>query len=239
MKARILSDLHFEFSQDQGKDFIANQNDSDYDLLILAGDIAPVGILLSVFQKFRKAAGNRPIVFVPGNHEYYHSSLEEANNIFSQLDEIHVLNGNVVNIGDVRIVGTTLWFPHSGMMQASDYQINDFHKISDLNQWLNHRSRWEANFLNQNIQENDIVVTHYLPCYDSVDDKFKNSNLNKYFVHNVKPLVEDCGVKLWVHGHTHSSVDYTLGSTRVVCNPCGYPGHDLNLNFNNRLTIDL
>jgi Icc-related predicted phosphoesterase len=28
---------------------------------------------------------------------------------------------------------------------------------------------------------------------------------------------------LWVHGHIHHRADYRLGSTRVVCNPRGYP----------------
>jgi hypothetical protein len=29
--------------------------------------------------------------------------------------------------------------------------------------------------------------------------------------------------RLWVHGHTHTTCDYELGSTRVACNPYGYP----------------
>jgi Icc-related predicted phosphoesterase len=29
---------------------------------------------------------------------------------------------------------------------------------------------------------------------------------------------------LWIHGHTHESRDYRLGATRIVANPCGYPG---------------
>lgn len=39
------------------------------------------------------------------------------------------------------------------------------------------------------------------------------------------------GVDLWVHGHTHDSVDDTVerpggGLCRVVCNPRGYPRWD-------------
>lgn len=30
------------------------------------------------------------------------------------------------------------------------------------------------------------------------------------------------GPALWVHGHTHMSVDYMVGSCRVVSNPRGY-----------------
>lgn len=35
------------------------------------------------------------------------------------------------------------------------------------------------------------------------------------------------GAKVWIHGHTHHSCDYSLEdsrtSVRVVCNPRGYP----------------
>ena len=28
---------------------------------------------------------------------------------------------------------------------------------------------------------------------------------------------------VWIHGHTHTSFDYRIQGTRVVCNPRGYP----------------
>jgi hypothetical protein len=33
-------------------------------------------------------------------------------------------------------------------------------------------------------------------------------------------------IKLWTHGHMHDPFDYMIGTTRVVCNPRGYAGHD-------------
>jgi hypothetical protein len=33
-------------------------------------------------------------------------------------------------------------------------------------------------------------------------------------------------IVLWTHGHMHDPFDYMIGSTRVVCNPRGYLGHD-------------
>jgi hypothetical protein len=52
-------------------------------------------------------------------------------------------------------------------------------------------------------------------------------------------------VDLWVHGHVHSSLDYSVGGRcRVVSNPRGYPVHRQperfeNANFDPRLVIDL
>ena len=36
-------------------------------------------------------------------------------------------------------------------------------------------------------------------------------------------VLADAGARLWLHGHTHSARDYVIGTTRVVCNPRGYP----------------
>jgi hypothetical protein len=33
-------------------------------------------------------------------------------------------------------------------------------------------------------------------------------------------------IKLWTHGHTHEPFDYEIGTTRIVCNPRGYVGHE-------------
>ena len=33
-------------------------------------------------------------------------------------------------------------------------------------------------------------------------------------------------IKLWTHGHTHDEFDYTIGSTRIVCNPRGYANYE-------------
>ncbi len=34
-------------------------------------------------------------------------------------------------------------------------------------------------------------------------------------------LVAHSGAALSIHGHFHSSADYQIGSTRVICNPHG------------------
>jgi hypothetical protein len=39
-------------------------------------------------------------------------------------------------------------------------------------------------------------------------------------------ILDRPGIKLWTHGHTHELFDYMIGSTRVVCNPRGYDGHE-------------
>ena len=67
-----------------------------------------------------------------------------------------------------------------------------------------------------------VVVTHHLPSRRSVSAEFADSALNPAFASDLDDLVTRSGAALWVHGHTHTSCDYTLGATRVVCNPKGY-----------------
>ena len=54
---------------------------------------------------------------------------------------------------------------------------------------------------------------------------------------NLDEIVENSGAALWLHGHTHVSQDYWIGSTRVVCNPRGYAGYELNPDFDPNLVV--
>ena len=46
-------------------------------------------------------------------------------------------------------------------------------------------------------------------------------------------------VALWVHGHTHTSVDFEVAGTRVVSNQRDYPGEGEESGFRPALVIDL
>jgi hypothetical protein len=79
-------------------------------------------------------------------------------------------------------------------------------------------------FLEQNVRAGDVVVTHFVPHPGSIAPQYQGSPLNRFFVaEDAVPLVERCGARLWIHGHTHTSFDYRVGDTRVVCNPRATP----------------
>ena len=71
-----------------------------------------------------------------------------------------------------------------------------------------------------------VVVTHHAPSRASVAPRFAGQRLNPAFVSGLESLIEAGRPSLWVHGHTHTSFDYRLGKTRVICNPRGYPGEN-------------
>ena len=87
MNVQLLSDLHIEFHQDRGAAWIDALDPSGIDVLILAGDIAEVrdGLLGDVLQLFTDRYPQ--VVFVPGNHEYYGSSLDVCHEVFESLGQ--------------------------------------------------------------------------------------------------------------------------------------------------------
>ena len=67
MRLHILSDLHLEFGQ-------VDIPPTEADVVVMAGDIhlGPNGCRWA-----RKQFPDQPVIYVPGNHEYYHHSLPE------------------------------------------------------------------------------------------------------------------------------------------------------------------
>jgi predicted phosphodiesterase len=100
MKLHILSDLHLGYCG-----FELPRNDAD--VVILAGDVARPRDAIAWARHFDK-----PVLYVPGNHEFYGGSLED---VAAELERqsagscIRVLDNAEIVLGGVRFLGTTLW----------------------------------------------------------------------------------------------------------------------------------
>jgi 3',5'-cyclic AMP phosphodiesterase CpdA len=107
VKVRVLSDLHLECDEPEIVPHV------EADLVILAGDIH------NHAEGIRWAAetfgGSTPVVYVPGNHEYYDGefgALEVAmRDVAASVDHVHYLNNAALTDpeGHWRVLGTTLW----------------------------------------------------------------------------------------------------------------------------------
>jgi hypothetical protein len=73
-----------------------------------------------------------------------------------------------------------------------------------------------------------VVVGHHTPSHFSCHPRYKDDQLMNGGYHSdlSEFILDRPGIKLWTHGHTHELFDYTVGDTRVVCNPRGYYGHE-------------
>lgn len=231
MKLHILSDLHVEFA-----DFEPPETDAD--VVVLAGDI---GVGTGGLQWARSRFPDTPIVYVPGNHEYYDHDLRLIDELKAIApDNIYVLNDDQVAIGNVRFVGSVLWtdFELFGIgdkffsMQRARQLMPDFSVIRDNEHaftpersiTLHRTSRaWLESTLGEPFNGKTVVVTHHAPSSKSVAPRFVSDLLSPAFASHLEALVDASQPALWIHGHMHDPFDYHLNHTRVICNPRGYP----------------
>ncbi|HUF74458.1 MAG TPA: metallophosphoesterase [Gammaproteobacteria bacterium] len=244
MKLHILSDLHTEFA-----DF--GPPETDADAVILAGDI---GVGLEGLRWAARHFPDRPIVYVPGNHEFYGHDIALTRSLKSEAPRnISVLSDDRLVLDGVRFLGATLWtdFKLHGEAEAwfarqrARQSMNDFTNIRhgernfrpEDSVALHEASRaWLASELERAFDGPTVVITHHLPASRSIAKRYANDPLNPAFASSLEGLIEEHQPTLWVHGHTHQPFDYELFGTRVVCNPRGYPGEHGHIGFRPDLT---
>lgn len=253
MKLNILSDLHLGFGA-------MDRPENDADVVVLAGDISRHREAVAWALRFE-----RPVIYVPGNHEFYGSCIEAVTLDLKQLcagTQVHVLDDNEFVIGNVRFLGTTLWSDFklygegekkAAAMAEARRSIRDFSRIrgstsssstftpEDSAALFERHAAWLDARLGLPHEGPTVVVTHHAPSVESVHPRFTDSLLNACFVSRAEHLLGADRVQLWIHGHTHDSFDYTLHGTRVVCNPRGYARGGVNENplFDPDLMIEI
>jgi predicted phosphodiesterase len=252
LKLNILSDLHL------GQGALAAP-DTDADVVILAGDIARPAEAVAWATSLRK-----PVLYVPGNHEFYGASIDGTLAMLRRLcagTDVRLLDDDVVELSGVRFVGSTLWTDFmlfgAGLreraMQEGQRFLRDFSRIrstedapspftpADSAARFARHSRFLADTLATPFVGNTVVITHHAPSPRSIHPRFRDSLLNACFISKLEHLLDGEHACLWVHGHTHDSFDYTVSGTRVVCNPRGYAkdGTNENARFDPDLVIDV
>lgn len=251
---RIASDLHLEaFSQRNLDslvvDFIPEDERDSESVLILAGDICSVPSLLVGFIKRLQPRFQR-VIFVPGNHEYYRHNYDAWNKTMQgQLEEhcpglkfslgemgFHAENG-------VRYIFGTLWGdggPTLADRGTVGFYLNDFRLITredhqrrftveDMMAEFKAQKATLKAWLEAPYDGKTVVITHHLPSRRLVSARFwphdGSDGANGGFVGECDDILAgDHAPTIWVHGHTHDTIDTTLWKTRIVCNPAGYRG---------------
>lgn len=231
MNIDIISDLHVEFWREELYRRIPFGTSPT---LICAGDLGEIRrpgseeALKTICEKYEQ------VFYVPGNHDYYGSSIEDTEKrlteIAQQIPNLTILRTGVIGqLGDFKIIGDTLWVPdHSQLMR---YQINDSRMISGLTPFIFDHHQAFKDFAMANADEKTIVVTHHLPSVLSVSPRFMMEPTTRWFLGDCTDIITKRKPAVWVHGHTHDPFDYRLENTRIICNPFGYPGES---NWRNR-----
>lgn len=240
MKLQVISDLHTEWHRDHGASFCKTLPVLA-PTLVVAGDLGTLSTLTEVFSIL--CARWTRVVYTLGNHEFYGTTKEGVEKILAsaarQHPNLHILQDRVVELEGVRILGNTLWFSEDPKALPYRSSLADFSHIYGFTDWVFAENARSIRFFQQNLRAGDVVVTHHLPTYVSVSKEFRGSPLNAFFVTDLTGLILQRKPKLWIHGHSHASCDHTLGETRVLNNPFGYLGQELNPGFSEELVVDV
>lgn len=239
MRLLVVSDLHCEFHADGGRSFIDSLAAEGADAIVVAGDLSNAAGLSDALE--RLCCRFVHVIYVHGNHEFYGSDrgsvLATTREVAARFTNLHWLDCASVDIGGRRFVGTPLWFRNDPA--APRHWMNDFQAIDGFEDWFEIENDRAVAFLESAVREDSIVVTHMLPSPRSIAPEFKGSPLNPFFVCDVEDLLVRRRPALWIHGHTHGSLDYVVGQTRVVCNPFGYAGSEENPRFDAEKIIEV
>ena len=261
-KFKLLTDLHLEFygrmrpGLPEVPMWEPTETDEDIDtVLLLAGDIhvGPKGQhwIEKMCERFHV------VIYILGNHEFYAQEYYKTIKFWKEVDmpsNFTFLHDDYCTVGNTRIFGGTLWTNVTdafnvwhGRQRMTDYNVikfnhmgsgyyrklnvqdtNNLHleTVKKLQQWL--QVPWKGK---------TIVMTHHLPHPLCVADRFKTDSLTDFFMTDLDHIIKRFDIDYWVHGHTHDNVDVTVHGTRILCNPMGYHGVQLNQDFNEGLTF--
>lgn len=248
VRLHILSDLHLGVQDMQVPLLRA-------DLTILAGDIARPA---SAMQW--AATLGRPVLYVPGNHEFYGSSIPETRERLASeaaRHGIHLLDQKEIILHGVRFLGTTLWtdFQLFGPAKAEeakaqtaalmrDFSVirnaaGDIYTPDDSIALFREQTAWLDAMLDAPFDGPTVVITHHAPSAQSVHLRFADSLVSAGFASDCTALMGRAS--LWIHGHMHDSSDYSVRGTRIICNPRGYCRDGVNENaaFDPAFRIDI
>jgi Icc-related predicted phosphoesterase len=225
-----MSDLHCDYKP------FTQKLDNSFDVLVVAGDVCEGVDSIKYLQELTQ----KPIVYVPGNHEYYRNciiTLKEELSRASSGTNITVLDDSMVTIGDICFLGGTLWTDYklynteaSSRFMASralkDHRLirigkKEFTPAMALDLHIKTKK-----FLREKLKtvnpKKTVIVTHHLPSELSIPEMYKDSIINPAFASNLEKMILKYSPAAWIHGHTHSTSINKIGKTYVVCNPRGY-----------------
>jgi len=196
------------------------------------------------------------VLYVMGNHEHYQGDYAQSRERLQKMldgqgcHNVHLLEKDTVTIEDVTFVGGTLWTDFnredSLTMWNAGRSMNDYRVCKNSERGISgggyasrlqpedtladHRAMLDyIRIITEGQQDRKFVLTvHHAPSSLSVAECYKGDLLmNGNFYTDLSEFILDRPqIRLVCHGHMHNVSDYLIGTTRVVCNPRGYIGHE-------------
>jgi len=256
MKIAVASDVHLEFgdldlTNDNNAEVLILSGD-----ILVARDMTqhdPNGVMgaeyrSSRYHDFMQRCSNRfpHVIYIMGNHEHYNGDFATTEthlkNVLSYLPNVYLLEKETRVIGNVTFIGGTLWTDMNNSDATTLYHMksmmNDFRCVRNgtANRFLPEDAVEEytkfTGYIQQIVEgkpdQKFVVCGHHSPSRLSTHKQYAHDTvMNGGYSSNMDDYIRDHPqIQLWTHGHTHHVFDYRIGSTRIVCNPRGYVGHE-------------
>lgn len=252
MSIDYISDLHLNYNlhtkshKELFDKLIDVKNISD--ILIIAGDIGDDNIQNFDVLKFL-GSFYKNIIITFGNHDYYSKNsicrINDFKSMINQEKNIHLLDGNIVKINDIRFGGAMGWYDGTYIMKY-------FNKYYTQNKFIINK-KWKElmSFDRKNIshitdfytlfeqelpkieliyRESDVMITHINPSNlkEHQNPEYINEYSTGFFCFDGLKYLNNTTAKFWIFGHTHTKVDYEYNNIKVLSNPLGYPSENFN-----------
>ena len=190
-----------------------------------------------------------------GDISYTAQRIKDA--LLKEYTNVTVLDNESICFDDVEVIGATLW---TNYYDEHPVHMNECqHRMADY-KYIEHsqgpRNPYNPNRVSKIIPtdllplhyaskkfifdtivrcksegKRTVVVTHHGPSALSIAPEYANDTCNSGYISDFSDLFLDGkGPDVWCHGHIHSSVDYTLGGTRVITNPHGIGTENYDVN---------
>lgn len=250
MAIQIVSDLHLETP----KAYDVFEIEPKAPVLALVGDIGNTtpshradlaGFLARQRRQFRA------VLYVPGNHEAYHSTWPETLATLRAMEEevasptvgrLVVLDRGRFDVpGTSTVVLGCRLFSHvpPAATDAVELGVNDFYQTGDGWDVAAHNAAHarDVAWLNAQVaaveEGRDVVIlTHWSPSMDAraSDPRHAASTISNAFATDLsaEPCFRSPRVRAWVFGHTHYNCDFTVDRgpdvppLHLVANQRGY-----------------
>ena len=282
MKISITSDIHIDFwiginmsQKNQEKrihqliEKVLPKEKSD--TLIIAGDIGHYNHQNQLFFKIIKEY-YKDVIWVHGNHDLYMVSgsvknkfnvnsferLENMIQLANEVDGVHYLNGNAVEIDGVKIGGCGMWYNYDYAEQVWgktryeceemwDNYLNDANYIRVPSHGIRGQidnvvySAEQLELLKSIYLECNVIVTHVSPDWSHLINRWQIPETTFYLFDGSELLKNLDSTKMWIFGHTHDKYFYTHESgCTMICNPLDYaPQNWYNMNLDNKRFITM
>ena len=253
MKIQYCSDLHLEFNENSIY-LLKNKIPPVGDILVLAGDITYLGDSHYKHEFFDYVSDSfESTYWIPGNHEFY-GGFDLSKFVKPVLENIrknvHLINNKSISLNNTDLLFTTLWskLDETNLLYVLSF-VNDFKRICKDGKIIK-KDEFEYNhelsvrFLQQALKNSTaakrVVITHHVPSYKCILEKFRKSWINSAFIVDMEEMILRNEIDFWIYGHSHCNIEEkVVGKTSLVTNQLGYVKHNEHTSFNASAIIEV